>query len=150
MHGKHLVHHWSRTQAAVAVSSAEAELNAMLKCGQELISFRQLLEEMSIQKQLELRGDSSAALGIVARKGCGKVKHLSVKQLWLQERIAGKEVTVLKVPRFENVADALTHHWSRAGNAHQFVEMGLVASRIPSSRPPKVAEGGCGNTMSWT
>ena len=30
-HGSHLVHHWSRTQSIIALSSAEARLNAMLK-----------------------------------------------------------------------------------------------------------------------
>ena len=65
---------------------------------------------MRIHKHLTIRGDSTAALGIVAREGCGKVKHLAVKQLWLQERVAGKEVTVLKIPRASNTADAMTHH----------------------------------------
>ena len=26
-------------------------------------------------------------MGILARRGCGKVKHLELKQLWLQEQI---------------------------------------------------------------
>ena len=125
LHGRHLVHHWSRTQAGVALSSAEAELNSMLKCGQELLCLKQFLREMQIHKHLSIRGDSSAALGIVQRKGCGKVKHLAVKQLWLQEKVAEKEVTVIKIPRKENSADALTHHWSKASNAHHYVEMGL-------------------------
>ena len=126
MHGTHLVHHWSRTQAGVALSSAEAELSSMLKCGQELICLRQFLLEMRIPKRLSIRGDSSAALGIVQRKGCGKVKHLAVKQLWLQERVADGEVTVLKIPRALNLSDALTHHWSKASNAQHYVDMGLV------------------------
>ena len=31
MCGSHLIHHWSRTQATVALSSGEAELNAAVK-----------------------------------------------------------------------------------------------------------------------
>ena len=84
---------------------------------------------MQIHKHLSIRGDSSAALGIVQRKGCGKVKHLAVKQLWLQEKVAEKEVTVTKIPRAENSADALTHHWSKASNAHHHVEMGHICMK---------------------
>ena len=31
--------------------------------------------------------DSSAAKGIASRKGVGKVKHLSLKELWVQDAI---------------------------------------------------------------
>ena len=35
MRGRHLIVHWSRTQQLVALSSAEAELNAAVKAAQE-------------------------------------------------------------------------------------------------------------------
>ena len=125
MHGSHLIHHWSRTQAGVALSSAEAELNAMLKAGQELICIRQFLSEMLVKKRLVISGDSSAAKGILCRRGCGKVKHLEVKQLWLQEKVAGGVVKIHKIPRRQNMSDALTHHWCRPDNAHHFRGMGI-------------------------
>ena len=43
--------------------------------------------------------------------GVGKVRHLQVKQLWLQENVAAGELTIVKIPRAENYADALTHPW---------------------------------------
>ena len=125
MHGTHLIHHWSRTQVGIALSSAEAELNSMLKCAQELICMRQYLLEMCMEKRLSIQGDSSAALGIASRKGCGKVKHLEVKQLWIQEKVAGGVVTVHKLPRHQNLSDTLTHNWTRPSNGHQFRGMGL-------------------------
>ena len=39
------------------------------------------------------------------------VLHLQVKQLWLQENVAAGELTIVKIPRVENCADALTHPW---------------------------------------
>ena len=46
------------------------------------------------------------------RQGVGKVRHLQVKQLWLQENVAAGELIIAKIPRAENYADALTHPWS--------------------------------------
>ena len=81
MVGGHLIQHWSRTQQLVALSSAEAELNAAVKAGQEGTGIGNLLGEMGSRYYLQLYGDSSANHGIITRQGTGKVKHLSVRQL---------------------------------------------------------------------
>ena len=41
----------------------------------------------------------------------GTVRHLQVKQFWLQENAAAGELSIVKIPRAENCADALTHPW---------------------------------------
>ena len=102
--------HWSRTQQVIALSSCEAELNALCKAAQEGLAARNLSSELGNAHALRIYTDSSAARGVVQRQGAGKVKHLSVRQLWLQEREALKELAVLKVPRASNPADLLTHH----------------------------------------
>ena len=45
MHGSHLLLQCSRTQAGVALSSAEAELNAALKMGCEKLGMSQFCSE---------------------------------------------------------------------------------------------------------
>ena len=52
--------------------------------------------------------DASAAIGISNRVGTGKVRHIEVNQLWVQEKIAKGELKVIKVGTDENLADALT------------------------------------------
>ena len=44
--------------------------------------------------------------------GVGKLKRLSVKQLWIQELVADGQIDVQKIPRERNPADALTHEWA--------------------------------------
>ena len=73
-------------------------------------------------------GDSTASRGVLLREGTGRIKHLEVKQLWLQERVADGSVKVIQQPRKSNVADALTHHWSGESLGH-YEAMGLV---VPS------------------
>ena len=85
--GQHLLTHWSRTQTCVALSSGEAELNAMLKTAAEGLSLQNLITEVGMQAGLHLLGDSSASHGTLNRLGSGRIKHLQTKQLWLQEKI---------------------------------------------------------------
>eukprot|EP00973_Karenia_brevis_P002461 333115-Karenia_brevis.AAC.1 len=41
--------------------------------------------------------DASAALGIISRKGLGKVRHLDTSLLWIQEVKATRDVEFKKV-----------------------------------------------------
>ena len=118
MRGGHLLHHWSKTQATVALSSGEAELNSALKGASEGLGLKTMLDEMGNTTELVLLGDSTASRGILLREGVGRIKHLSVKQLWVQERIAAEELEVRQIPRAENVSDALTHHWTSESATH--------------------------------
>ncbi len=47
------------------------------------------------------------------------MKHLSVKQLWMQERVDLGDFEIEKVLWSVNSGDLLTHHWTRLeGDAH--------------------------------
>ena len=105
-----IISHWSKSQSNVALSSAEAELNATVKGLSELIGLCHLIEEtQKMTVKLVLLTDASACKGMLLRHGAGKVKHLAVKQLWAQECVKTYEIKVLKVPREENPSDVLTH-----------------------------------------
>ena len=124
--GCHLIHHWSRTQNCVALSSGEAELNALLKTACEGLGIKYLFEEVGFQLGLVLFGDSSASHGTVQRLGSGKIKHLATRQLWLQERVYSREVAVKKVGRESNWADVLTLPCTQK-DLYQFNAMGVYS-----------------------
>ena len=48
------------------------------------------------------------------RQGVGKICHLHIKQLWLQEKVARGDLIITKIPRSANWSDALTHPWTVA------------------------------------
>lgn len=119
MRGAHLISHWSRTLQLVALSSAEAELNAPVQGAQEGLGVAHLEEEFGLWLLVQLYGDSSANHGMIARRGSGNVKHLTVRQLWLQQQAELGNCLHAKVPRAINSADLLTHYLIRAdGNGH--------------------------------
>ena len=57
--------------------------------------------------------DSSAALAVVNRKGCGKLRHVRVGQLWVQQLTEDDEVKFRKVLGDENPADLSTKYLTR-------------------------------------
>lgn len=110
MMGKHLIKSYSRQQRTVALSSAEAELHAMVAASAEILGLIALCKDMGIEVGGEVYADSSAALGIVQRTGNGKVRHLRVQALWVQEVRCSRRLGYKKVLGTRNPADVLTKH----------------------------------------
>ena len=52
--------------------------------------------------------DASAALGIIQRRGIGKVRHLDTQYLWIQDARSSRALKFEKVRGSENPADILT------------------------------------------
>ena len=126
MLGKHLIAHWSSTQSVISLSSAEAELNALVKMFSETIGLRNTMACMDKKVRITIYTDSSASKGIVQRTGCGKAKHLETRQLWIQGHVSNKDVTVTKIPREYNTSDCLTHHWSAKDGYRHLTNVGIV------------------------
>ena len=93
-----------------------------------------MAEQCGKALRLEIRTDASAARGVVERAGAGKVKHLSVKQLWMQSKIATGELQAFKVPRGHNCSDLLTHHWAVAEGQRFLPAMGVERLMAPEAQ----------------
>ena len=121
-----IMSHWSKSQSNVALSSAEAELNATVKGLSELIGLCHLIEEtQKVTVNLILCTDASACKGMLLRHGTGKVKHLSVKQLWAQECVRAYDVSIQKISRDQNPSDVLTHSVSHPAMAAQMERLNV-------------------------
>ena len=57
---------------------------------------------------LRLHSDSTAAIGVCRRRGLGRIRHLAVADLWLQDKIKSNELSVHKVAGKDSPADVLT------------------------------------------
>lgn len=123
--GQHLLGWWSKLQARVALSSCEAEVNGMVKAAAEALHMRNIGDSFGDELNIRICTDASAAKGVAMRSGAGKLKHLHTKQLWIQEYVIRKEISIEKIPRARNIADALTHGWTMK-DEHFFVTMGFT------------------------
>ena len=103
---------YSRQQSIIATSSAEAEYYAMSGAAVELLGISSLLTELRIEHHVILRSDSSSGRSLANRRGFGRMKHIDVKCLWLQECIALKRIVLQSVKSEDNPADVGTKHIS--------------------------------------
>ena len=122
--GEHLIKAWSRTQQCVTMSSAEAELVAMVKASAEALGVLSKAKDVGneITRKAAILGDSSAALAVAGRKGCGKLRHINVGLLWIQEKQESEQIDYRKVAGAINSADLMTKHVSQAvmeGHCHR-------------------------------
>jgi hypothetical protein len=108
--GQHFIKSWCSTQAIVALSSGEAEFYGIVKGASVGIGLRSMMSDFGIQMTIKVNTDASAARGIACRRGLGKVRHIQVNQLWVQDRVANGDIEVCKIHGKENVADILTKH----------------------------------------
>ena len=125
MLGSHEIKTWSRTQASVALSSAESELNALVRASTEALCIVSLSNECGYNFEGHVLIDSSAAHGIVQRRGVGKVKHLQTQQLWVQEVASEGRLHYSKIPREQNLSDLLTHSWDSNIGEAMLTQMGF-------------------------
>ena len=108
MLGTHIVKHWSSTQATVALSSAEAELSGICRGASQGIGLRELCHDLGLEVRLRVHSDATGAIGMCRRRGLGKVRHLAVADLWIQDKVKAKDFDLVKVNGQENPADILT------------------------------------------
>ena len=57
---------------------------------------------------VRLATDSSAAKSFVSRRGLGRMRHLEIRDLWLQKEVRDGNVEVSKIPGTKNPADLMT------------------------------------------
>ena len=125
MYGSHCWRTWASTQGAVALSSAETEFYAMVDGTLNGKWARTLAEEVGVVvggERITVKVDSEAAKSFVGRRGLGRMRHIEVRDLWLQEEVRNGKVKVEKVKGTENPADLMT----------KFLKKGEVVERLGS------------------
>ena len=139
LRGEHLVKHWSTTQKVITLSSGEAELAGLVKGACEGLGLQSLAADLGIPLKMQLHADSSAAIGICRRHGIGRVRHLAVGQLWVQEKLRAKAYSLHKVPGDINPADILTKNVCRAILDRHLVTMSADREAGRATSAPEVS-----------
>ena len=68
------------------------------------------MDDLGFECRVKIKSDSSAGRSISLRKGTGKLRHLQVKYLWIQDALFEKRLVVEKVKGTENPADIGTKY----------------------------------------
>ncbi len=139
MIGKHCIKTYSKTQATVALSSAEAELYAVVRGTQETLGILSIINVYGRNAKSVVRCDASAAIAIVRRSGLGRTKHVSVQWLWVQQIAKQEAIKYDKVGGWDNPADAMTKHLPKTSLDKHIAFMNYVFMAGRATSAPKVA-----------
>ena len=108
MWGEHLIKSWAKTLPVIAMSSGEAELMSIVKGTTEALGLQAVLQDFGIEVSIDIRSDATAAIGMVGRLGLGKIRHLAVSDLWVQQCARDRRARYHKVGGKDNPSDAMT------------------------------------------
>ena len=103
-----LLKSWSKLMATIALSTGEAELGAIVKGLAEGDGIVALLKDFDVDARVMLESDAAAAVGITKRLGLGRVRHLAVADLWVQQKVRDGAAEVKKIEGSTNRSDLLT------------------------------------------
>ena len=67
-----------------------------------------IAQDLGWKLQVRIWSDSSGARAIASRRGLGKLRHIELKYLWVQEAVGRGRITLKRVAGVGNPADHLT------------------------------------------
>ena len=133
MLGQHTMKHWSSTQTSTALFSGEANFAGVIRGSCQGLGYQALSEDLGIKASPGVWTDSNVAIGICSRQGLGKMWHLDIHILWIQQAARSKIIDFRKVLGEENPADLLTKHSSSQAKLEYLVT--LFGCRYNDGRP---------------
>ena len=101
----------SSTQQTVSLSSAEAELNALVSCAQELLYVMNLLEsmELTVNKPMVIKCDNKGTVAVAHNwVVSGRMRHVAIKKNFMRELEEKNIIHVEWIEGVKNEADAFT------------------------------------------
>ena len=106
----------SKLQTSVATRTAEAEIIALYDVSQEILYYRNILNNMEMNPgTVKIYEDNQAAIAIMSRpEKKTKMRHLDAKYFKIQELITDKIVSLEYVKSENNLSDMMTKSLSKA------------------------------------
>ena len=80
----------------------------MAKGAAEGLGIIAVLRDFGLEAKLEIHSDATAAIGIANRQGLGRIRHIAVADLWIQQRLLAGDFTMHKVSGKDNTSDLMT------------------------------------------
>ena len=107
------------------MSNAEAKLYAFTKGAAEGLGLMTLLADFGVAAEVTSHTDASATVGIVRRAGLGRLRHLNVDYLCLQDEIKKEAIALQKVTGADNPADIMAKHFCADDLRRHLVRLGV-------------------------
>ena len=140
VHGGHLIRSFSKTRSNIALSSAEAELYAMVSAASEGMGARAMVKDYGGGNiEVNLFVDASASIEVAHRKGLGRIRHLDTQSLWIQDAVRQRKVALNEIQGAQHPADMMTTFLGSQYLMAMMDRLGLESVDGRSSLAPQVA-----------
>ena len=103
--GRHFLKAYTRKQKNIASSSLEVELYAAALGASEAKGVQSMMCDLGFAVKPVLVIDAKATEHILHRHGIGKMKHIDVAHLWLQDEVKSNRSRVRRVKSEDSLAD---------------------------------------------
>ena len=105
------------------------------------LGMQSLARDLGLELNVHVHSASSAAIGISRRRGLGKIRHIHVGDLWVQERLRNKDFSLHKVLGSDNPAGIFTKCTERATIYKMLRNMKLESEQGRADSAPHIAAG---------
>ena len=136
MHGAHMIKYYCGLQAVPAISVGEAEFYAAVKGMSDVLGGVSFALDLGKTLRAVLMVDSTACIGMAARRGLGRARHIETKYMWIQYILAQKRAWMRKVATEKNLADMGTKNVDQKTMWFILTAMGFVAREGRSKLAP--------------
>ena len=104
--GGNWLHSYSRTQKHITLSSTEAEFVAWVGGTSEGLFLRAVVAHL-VDGDVEVKvyGDNTSSIAVASRDGVGRLKHVSGRLLWIQQRQQCGDLQLRRIDTITNTAD---------------------------------------------
>ena len=116
------------------MSSAEAEYYAMVEGAARTLGLQSMLREVGVEVKIVLQTDSAAAKSYASQRGLGRMRHIEVKDLWLQEATCRGRLKLRKVEGRNNPADICPKFLSRKELEDGCARLNVEVSTVTKAR----------------
>ena len=89
------------------------------------LGLQAIMKELGWSYEVKIKVDANATIGTLHRRGLGKLRHVEVEELWLQQEISKKKVSVTKIKGVENTADIGTKPVKKEASEYLMTKMGF-------------------------
>ena len=140
MRGKQLLQHWNSTQTTVALSSGKAELTGICRGASLGVAIQAIWADLGPAFSHSVHSDATAAIGMCRRRGLGKIRHLAVADLWVQDKVRSGDFQHLEIAGAHIQADALTKHISKPDIRKHLAFMNLELAQSSAETAPTLSQ----------
>ena len=99
------------------------------------MGLQSLLADLGIDLTIRLHTDATTGRAIATRRGLGKVRHIAVNELWIQEKVQQSALSIHKIKNKFNLADLLTKYLNleEISQIVDFMQHEYMDGRSPSA-----------------